>query len=51
MKGKTARLLVLGICIVLAVLILTKIITHLASGLIFAIVLVTVGVMSRGFTK
>jgi hypothetical protein len=51
MKGKTAGLLFLGICIVLAVLLLGKAITPFVSGCIFAVSLVMLGGFSKGFNK
>ncbi len=51
MGKKTARFLFLGICLILAVLLLTNTISPLVSGLIFAISLVTLGIASKGFWK
>ncbi len=51
MNRKTASLSFLGICVVLAILLLIKVITPLVSGSIFAIALVPLGVISRGFRK
>jgi hypothetical protein len=51
MNKKTAALLFLGICIVLAVLLIAEIITPIQSGCIFAIALVAFGLLSRGFSK
>lgn len=51
MNGKVAGFLFLGICIVLAILLITKIISPLISGSIFAIALVLLGGISRGVKK
>lgn len=51
MKGKTAGLLFLGICCVLAFLLLTHIVTPLASGSLFAASLLVLGVLSSGFRR
>lgn len=51
MKGRTAGYVFLGICVVLAALLLTKIITHLISGFVFAVALITLGVLSRAFRR
>jgi len=51
MSGKTAGYLFLGICIVLAILLLTKTITSTTSSIIFAIGLVLLGGLSRGFRR
>lgn len=51
MKGKTARFVFLGICVILAVLLLAKTITSFASGIVFAIALVLLGVLSDGFRR
>ncbi len=49
MNGKTARIVFLVVCLGLAVLLLTGVITFLVSGCIFAAALVILGGMSRGF--
>jgi len=49
MKGKTAGLLLLAICIPLAILLLTAVITPMAGGLVFALALAGLGTLSRGF--
>ena len=46
---KTALFILLDICVILAVLLLLKAITPLASGIAFAIALVVLGVLSRGY--
>lgn len=49
MKRKTAVAFFLGVCMILAFLLLSKIITSTISGLIFAVALVLFGGLSRGF--
>ena len=51
MKKNTAGLLFLAICIVLAILLLTKTISSIVSGSIFALALIILGSASKGFTK
>jgi len=51
MKGKAAGLLFLAVCIILAGLLLTSAITPMVSGTVFALVLVVLGIMSRGFRR
>ncbi|NHZ87110.1 MAG: hypothetical protein GWP19_14760 [Planctomycetia bacterium] len=51
MKKKPAGLLFLAICIVLAILLLTKTISILVSGSIFALALIILGIASKGFTN
>ncbi len=51
MSGKIAGVVFLLICIILAGLLLTKSITPLVSGSVFAIALVTLGALSGGFRK
>jgi len=51
MNKRSASLVFLSVCIGLAVLLLTKTITPIVSGSIFAASLIVFGVMSRGFTK
>jgi hypothetical protein len=51
MVRKTAVSAFLVICLLLAVLLITRTITPLASGPVFALSLVTVGVFSKGFQK
>lgn len=48
-KRQTAGFLFLCVCVALAVLLLTDAITPLVSGEIFAVALVLLGVLSRGF--
>ncbi len=51
MSRKTAGLIFVGVCIVLADLLVTKAITPLVGGILFAIVLVALGLLSGGFRK
>jgi hypothetical protein len=51
MKRKMAGFLFLGICIVLAILLLMKAISPIVSGCVFAVALVGFGIASRGFRK
>ena len=51
MNRKTALVSFLGVCIILALLLLTQTITPIVGGLLFAIALVVFGFLSRGFTK
>lgn len=47
--GKYAGLTFLVICILLAILLFTKTITSIVSGIIFALALVVLGILSNGF--
>lgn len=49
MNKKSASLMFLTVCLMLAILLLTKTITPMVSGSVFAVALVTFGLMSRGF--
>ncbi len=51
MKGKPAGIFFTGICVILAILLIAKVITATLSGVIFAIALVLLGGISRGFRK
>jgi hypothetical protein len=51
MKGKPAALLFLGICVVLAALLLTRCITSMMGSLAFALALLVLGGLSRGFKR
>ena len=51
MDGKLASLIFTGICALLAVLLLAGIIGPLTSGLLFAIALMILGILSGGFRK
>jgi hypothetical protein len=49
MKRKTAGILFVSICAMLAILLLVKIIIPLIGGIIFAAALVLIGILSKGF--
>ena len=49
MKAKTAGLILLGICAILAVLLITGVIGFIAAGIVFAAALAGFGLASRGF--
>lgn len=51
MNRRTAGFSFLGVCVILALLLVTETITPLISGGIFAGALVILGVLSRGFRK
>ena len=51
MKNKTAGILFLGVCVVLAILLLTRTITIITSGIIFAVTLVALGLISQRKAK
>jgi type IV secretory pathway TrbL component len=51
MNRKTASLSFLAVCVLLAILLLTSVITPIISGLIFAVALVALGIVSKGFTR
>lgn len=51
MESRTAGLLFLVVCIILAILLLTGFISGVAGSLAFAICLVLLGVLSRGFRR
>ncbi len=51
MKGKTAGLLLLAVCVVLAVLLLTSAISVPVSGIAFAVALAVLGTVSQGFRR
>jgi len=51
MNRKTAAFLFLGVCLILALLLLTKTISPIISGFIFAVVLILFGSVSKGFPK
>jgi hypothetical protein len=51
MTGKTAGLVFLGVCVILAALLLARVIGPTASGLAFAVALVVLGGLSQGFRK
>ena len=51
MKGRTAGMIFLGFCIVLAALLLLHVIGPTTSGAAFAVALVVLGVASKGFKQ
>jgi uncharacterized membrane protein len=51
MNGNIAAFLFLGVCVILAILLLTDAIGPLLSGSIFAVALVLLGGLSGGFRK
>lgn len=51
MNGRTAGLVFLGVCVILALLLLTRTIGPVLSGAIFAIALAVLGGLSRGFRR
>jgi hypothetical protein len=51
MKGKSAGMVFLGICLALAVLLVLKVITTLIGGIAFAAALVVLGLLSEGFRR
>ncbi|MBP1694077.1 MAG: hypothetical protein H6Q37_1960 [Chloroflexi bacterium] len=51
MKGTTAGLIFLGVCIVLAALLFAKVLTPIVSGILFAAALVFLGLLSGGFRR
>jgi hypothetical protein len=51
MKGRPAAFLFLAVCILLAILLATRTVAPLVSGCVFALALVTLGALSRGFQK
>ncbi len=51
MNGKKARIFFLITCILLAILLLTHVLTYIVSGIIFAVALVAFGVPSDGFRR
>jgi hypothetical protein len=51
MNRKYAGFIFLGICILLAILLLTRLISPLVSGCLFAVALVVLGLLSGGFRK
>ena len=51
MDGKIAVILLVNICVILAVLLLIQAITPLVGGVVFAVVLVTLGSLSKGFRR
>jgi hypothetical protein len=51
MNGKKASLILVGICVIIAILLLVKIIEFIAGAIIFAIALVVLGLVSKNFRK
>jgi hypothetical protein len=51
MNGEKARIFFLITCIILAILLLTHVLTYIGGGIIFAIALVAFGVPSNGFRR
>jgi len=51
MNRKKAGIFFLGICLILAVLLLTQVVTPVEGAIIFAVALVAFGVPSSGFRK
>lgn len=51
MRKRTAGLAFLGVCVVLAILLIADVITPVLSGGVFAIALVSFGLLSRGFRR
>jgi hypothetical protein len=51
MKRSLALFILLGICLVIVVLILTHLLPFEYAAIIFALTLVTLGLLTRGFKK
>ncbi|MFZ0821864.1 MAG: hypothetical protein WAM91_17505 [Candidatus Acidiferrales bacterium] len=51
MNRKTARILFLAACIVIAILLLKQVVTTIVGGFIFAVALLVFGGLSNGFRK
>jgi hypothetical protein len=51
MNRRLAVFVLLGICLVIVLLLLTRWISFIVAALVFAIALVVIGLLSRGFTK
>jgi hypothetical protein len=51
MKNKKARFIFLGICLVLAALLLTHVISPITSGILFAISLIALGLIPKSDPK
>jgi hypothetical protein len=51
MSGKKARMFFVSSCIILAILLLTHVLTYIVGGIIFTVALVAFGVPSNGFRK
>jgi hypothetical protein len=51
MNGTMARMFFLGVCIIIAILLLTHVVTIIVGGIIFAVALAVLGGCSKGFRK
>ncbi len=51
MSRKLAVFIFVDVCVILAILLLLRSITPLLSGIVFAVALVVLGILSRGFRK
>ena len=49
MKGKSAAYILVGICLILAVLMLAEVIEIILGAIIFAVALVVLGIVSKNF--
>jgi hypothetical protein len=51
MRRRYAIILFLAVCLILAILLLTRISTPMISSIIFAIALIVFGILSKGFRR
>lgn len=51
MRGKPAKLIYLCICVLIAILLLTQVISPIVGGFIFASALLILGSLSKGFKR
>ena len=51
MRKRAAGLAFLGVCVALAILLIAHVITPVVSGGVFAIALLSFGLLSRGFRR
>ena len=51
MNGKKARIFFIGTCLILAILLVTQVVTPIVGGFIFAVALAAFGGASHGFRK
>lgn len=51
MNGKMARAFFIGACLMIAILLLTQVVTPIVGGIIFVVALLAFGVPSNGFRK
>ena len=51
MNGKKARIFFVGACLIVAILMLTQVVTLIVGGIIFAVALAVFGGLSNGFRK